>query len=494
MICLNWSRPSKIGAESSYVADQADLIDHVAAPSHGSYSFPSSSFVESDGFRIDAAHFNPEFLGALKSLYESGMRIERLGDITRDVFIPPRFKRVYVEDSSYGVPFIQGGQIVNYQLPDLKYLSRSIDRLERWTIEAGWLLVSCSGTIGRITVCPPEWDGWAASQHVLRIVPDEERCSSGYLSLFLASPLGQVQMTANSYGAVVDELTEEQAKSILVPLPELDVDKELIRTLDAKIRESLGHRSAAISLWNSAVDSLRPPHSFSQESNWFSFPVHQLQNGDHRFDAGNFNPSLFHALGLLAETETVPLGDVAEVFMPGRFKRVYVGQDHGVPFIQGSHLPQFQAEGVKYLSKEHQDVDNLQLEEGWLLVTRSGTVGRVTLCPQEWDGWAASEHIIRIIVNEERCPPGYLCTFLASPLGQAQLSASIYGAVVDELTEEQVRQILVPVPRSKSSWDSLWSIDSTMRKATELRSKAVAIARICESELSKRLGVALHVK
>jgi hypothetical protein len=40
---------------------------------------------------------------------------------------------------------------------------------------------------------------------------------------------------------------------------------------------------------------------------------------------------------------------------------------------------------------------------------------------------------------------GYLATYLASPIGQAQLTAQVYGAVVDELTEEQASSVRVPV-------------------------------------------------
>ena len=43
---------------------------------------------------------------------------------------------------------------------------------------------------------------------------------------------------------------------------------------------------------------------------------------------------------------------------------------------------------------------------------------------------------------------GYLFTFLASDLGCVQLAHQIYGAVVDELTEDQVRNVVVPLPRT----------------------------------------------
>lgn len=173
------------------------------------------------------------------------MRVHRLGDLTKKVFIPPRFKRTYV-DPDFGIPFLQGSHVVQFQPDDTKYLSRRAhDRLERWIIRDGWILVTCSGTVGRVTMCPPDWDGWAASQHIMRVVPDEDKCPSGYLYSFLASSFGHVQLTANRYGAVVDELTEEHAKEILVPMPETAADWEIVDAINTDMFTAMKKRTEA---------------------------------------------------------------------------------------------------------------------------------------------------------------------------------------------------------------------------------------------------------
>lgn len=210
-----------------------------------SYTLPSGFLTESEEVRLDAGRYNPRLIKAIHILRESGRRLEHLVDITDSVFIPPRFKRVYVE-AKHGVPFLQGSHVVHFQPADLKYLSRSSHKLERWIVHEGWLLVTCSGTIGRTMICPPEWDGWAASQHILRIVPNEKKCPAGYLCAFLSSPFGQAQLTANIYGAVVDELTEEQAGGILVPMPRTASDSRLVRAIDRGMREATELKSQAV--------------------------------------------------------------------------------------------------------------------------------------------------------------------------------------------------------------------------------------------------------
>ena len=214
----------------------------------------------------------------------------------------------------------------------------------------------------------------------------------------------------------------------------------------------------------------------------YSLPLRVLTDSlECRFDAGHFSPEFLNALNTLKQSglKLERLGNIVEaVNLPNRFKRIYVDPEAGLPFLQGSHVVHFQPADVKYLSPaSHKDINLIVVRAGWLLITRSGTVGRVTLCPQEWDGWAASEHIIRIIPDEEKCLAGYLCSFLESPLGQVQLSAKIHGAVVDELTDAQVKNVLVPIPTKKKDLKLVRSIDASMKQAIELKSQAVVAAQ-----------------
>ena len=221
------------------------------------FSIFSSILRNTNTLRIDASHYNPSLHKVREILQQSEMTLKSLGAITSRVFIPPRFKRIYV-DQSHGIPFLQGSHIPHFQPADVKYLSRTAHKkLERWIIEAGWILVTCSGTIGRTTLCPEEWDKWAASQHILRIVPNEAECPSGYLYSFLASPFGHIQLTAHVYGAVVDELTEEQAKNVIVPLPATNEQRKAMSLIDQHAKEAIRLKSKAVAMASEAMNRMQ---------------------------------------------------------------------------------------------------------------------------------------------------------------------------------------------------------------------------------------------
>ena len=150
-----------------------------------------------------------------------------LGTIAADIVVAPRFKRIYVE-REYGVPFLQGSHIPQLMPRDVQYLSRTETKnLERWIIREGWVLVTCSGTIGRVAVATQRQNGRAASQHILRIMPDVKRTHAGYVAAFLMTPYGRHQLTSKIYGGVVDELTAADTRAVLIPDPPHAVHDEI---------------------------------------------------------------------------------------------------------------------------------------------------------------------------------------------------------------------------------------------------------------------------
>lgn len=211
------------------------------------------------------------------------------------------------------------------------------------------------------------------------------------------------------------------------------------------------------------------------------------QSPECRLDATFYNGAVIEGLAALEKTgmELTTVGDLTErVFIPNRFKRNYVDSAHGVPFLRGSHIIHFRPDDMKYLSKTtHTNMGGLLVRKGWILITRSGTVGRVALVTSQWDGWAATEDLFRV-VPKAGCPVGYLAAFLDSPLGQLQLSRQVFGAVIDHLTEDHIRSVRVPMPANKDQREWVAGIDKDARAAADARATAVAMADSVDTTLA----------
>jgi type I restriction-modification system DNA methylase subunit len=174
---------------------------------------------------------------------------------------------------------------------------------------------------------------------------------------------------------------------------------------------------------------------------------------DRRLNAAYYHPKttgLRTKLKKAASTyEVKRLGDVVErIWCPGRFKRNYVeGGDGGVPFLGGSNITQFFVTTEKFLHPEDPRLGELVVEPGLILITRSGSTGIVSRVPEAWDGWAISEHVIRVKPKEALLSGDYLEAFLRSQYGKQLLQGGIFGSVIDEITPEYVGDLMIPIPR-----------------------------------------------
>jgi len=221
------------------------------------FSLDSAWVSGSEGARFDASYYNPRAAHAIETLKRSGLTIKPLGEVTQRIFIPPRFKRIYVGPDQ-GIPFLQGSHVVHFQPADLKYVSKTAHKdLGPWLIHSGWLLVTRSGTIGRVTIAADRWDGWAASEHIMRVVPDPASpCLPGYIYAFLNSPIGQAQLTARIYGAVVDEITEDHGRGVLIPVPTTAAEVAQVKTINDQALKAIMRLSEAAKLADESVQAI----------------------------------------------------------------------------------------------------------------------------------------------------------------------------------------------------------------------------------------------
>ena len=189
--------------------------------------------------------------------------------------------------------------------------------------------------------------------------------------------------------------------------------------------------------------------NISPAKNW-SLSVDRVFAQDRlRFDASFFDPVVDAHMEMLESRHTKCLSDLATLVLPGRFERIWaVDEEHGKPYLNATDLLTLFSLGipsqVRYLSpKTDTNLDNLVIREGWLLMTCSGTIGRVYHVPARLDGWAATHDLIRIIPNSPNMT-GYLYAWCTTSVAQAQILSHTHGGQINHVTEQQVGKLLVP--------------------------------------------------
>ena len=159
---------------------------------------------------------------------------------------------------------------------------------------------------------------------------------------------------------------------------------------------------------------------------WTSVSIQEIVEKDIRLEA-----SVYGIQGRKAREDfkknkwdIVPLGDefILHAFYLGRFKRIYVEGNNGVPFILPSQITEVYPKPIKFISSTSNiDIESTRVKRGQVLLTRSGTVGVTSYVSKTLENLSLSDDVIRIETKEY---PGYVYTYLKSKLiTMGQLSA-----------------------------------------------------------------------
>lgn len=139
--------------------------------------------------------------------------------------------------------------------------------------------------------------------------------------------------------------------------------------------------------------------------------------------------------------------EALELFKGNIHKRVYVSSpEAGLTFLSASDLFKADTETRTYVSKKYSPyLKELELQKGWIFITRSGTLGKVVFTNKEHEGKIGTDDLVRIKPANRKLREGFLYALLASKYGFGLLTQSGYGGVVKHIEPHHIENIEIPV-------------------------------------------------
>jgi len=421
----------------------------------------SLSDVLKHGLRLDGGFLNADGWHARAHLKNNKWPLVRIvgNNGIANAFHRPRFRRIWVNKP--GIPLIQPSRVTEIHPKPNGYISKhTATDIEALKVKAGQILLTCSGAVGQCSLVSDTLNGQFFSHDLIRITCKKEE-DTGYLYAYLRTKTGNALIQSSEYGAVISHIEPNHLESIPIPNPPSALKK---RIHDLVIR-SYALRDKANSLLDAAeqifcaalklppLDKLHTAH-FDKSADLRSYTVN-LSDYSGRLDASYHVPITYSILRHMKKeaAEITTVGDVRisrRIILPNRFPRVYIQEGQGgVPSFGGKQIHELDPANKKHLSRKHHKERikcELALDENMVMITRSGTIGKVTIVPKHWAGWTANEHIIRIVPAAPEIA-GYLYVFLQSDYGRELITRFTYGAVVNEIDDSHVARIPVPLLR-----------------------------------------------
>ena len=210
---------------------------------------------------------------------------------------------------------------------------------------------------------------------------------------------------------------------------------------------------------------------------WCSVPLSDVISRGKRLEASVFDVEAkqahntiqngkYQCVQLLGDT-----GIIKKAYYPGRFKRIYCEKPNGEAFYLPSQMTDIYPKAEKYISKLTKcDISELKLKTNTLLLTRSGTIGTISLVSKTLEGKVYSDDVIRVTFKSV-VDLGYTYAFLKSKTGNIVLQTNGYGSVITHLEPEHLQETYIP----NAPFEIKENIHNLIMKSYELRDESNAL-------------------
>lgn len=423
--------------------------------------------VKSAGIRLDAPVHLSDGILAKRLIRNSPYHLLKIGDVAERVWHAGRWRRVYVTNPEHGITLLGSSAILKSDLSNEKMISlKYTDDIEDKKLQKGWTLISCSGTIGNCA--------FANAQH-----PEKQ----GLVYAYLASKYGYSMLTQGTFGSVIQHIEPQNVEAI--PIPEFPDTFQ--QEVDDLIQESARLREEAADALEEAVRYFDEKYSIKDGlTKCFSLKLSQLKLG---IAAYNNNLEVDEFIDKYKK-DSIRLKDItSKIFAPPMFKHIYLDKNNGFPFMTGSELTQFNLRYYRWLSPRGvKDIKDYIVNKGTLLLYKSGTtdggiLGNVFIADKKLDGCCLSDHVIRIVFNDEDMAY-WAFAFLKSKGAVKMLQRLATGTMIPFITPERISEIQIPIP--DNNYDKIVKlVDNYIELNSQSKENETRAIRMVEQEIEK---------
>lgn len=450
--------------------------------------------------RFDASYHLSDGVLSRQIVQRAPYPVTSVGVASSKIFHAGRWKRAYVSNSQTGVSLVGSSDMLKADLRSLKLISRKFtpDFTDK-KLEKGWILVSCSGTIGNSVFTTKEHSEKLASQHVMRIVPND-KLKAGYVYAFLSTCYGYNLLTQGTFGAVIQHIEPANISSIPIPV----MPEEFQIQIDNRIQNASTLREDAAALIADAERKLKEATGLDNltvdDYDYFgprndARPVSTHAVNIKEIGTVSFN-AFCHSRRINQLRSRIPnsvrIKDVlvgGDTFSTGSFPRVEVKEGNGVMLINQSDIFDTIVKG-KWISKRKVNLANNLVTYGEVLIAGVGTLGenetfcRAIFANEDLVGQLISGEFIRMKCND-KMPAGYLFSWLNSDYGFRLIRSTHSGTKLCRPIPSLFLQIPVPVIDK----DKMDEIDLMIRTAFTKRHQANTLEKeaiqMIENEIDK---------
>lgn len=372
------------------------------------------------------------------------------------------------DQSPEGIRLVQTGNIGVGEYKDksdkARYVSLStFDRLKCTEVVPGDCLVSrLPEPVGRACIVPDLGQRMITGVDCSIIRFRKDEMETEFFTYYSQAPEYLDDVAKLITGTTRDRISRSNLGSIPIPVPPKDVRQRIVTKLDAAfgaLREAEGHvernRANARELFESYLNG-----AFEGKEGW----------------------------------EEVRLGDLIDIQNGYAFKSdEYTDQGHFLMRISNVQDGRITLDSPKYVAIDEPRKERFILDEGDILVSLTGNIGRVGIVKAEHLPAALNQRVARVTIRErKRIQHSFLFFFLRSSFFREHLQNAGHGAAQQNVSTSEMAEVRFNLPPFEEQQQVMQALEAIQEKTAELEATYQQKLRELEGLKKGLLGAAFR--
>ena len=210
-----------------------------------------------------------------------------------------------------------------------------------------------------------------------------------------------------------------------------------------------------------------------------SLSQQEIQENDYFLDCSRYvlDPKQKKVLALLNKSETVALGDIADLVRGLPFKTK--DGDYRILEVTTGDLNDIGdiSRPTKEVKVSKEDFDKSKsgvLQPNDIVLVIQGSAGKLGIIPEVVPSmgdeyWMVSKPAIAIRANSEKVDPRYLYAYLSSDVGQTQLLGITQGAAIANISLKELRDLPIILPSLEEQQQAAALVDESRKVQKEIQ-------------------------
>lgn len=373
------------------------------------------------------------------------------------LFKGPMFRRVVTSDPRSGLPYVTATDLEQAEVRPAVYLSfLHGDLLDRLSLQKDTIVISRSGVnLGKAFYVRQDMERLAASDDLIRVVPDRDQVPAGYLFAYLDCRFGRTALRKSTHGGSVRHIEPAGIASLRVPrlsqTEEREIDELVVGA--SKLLSSHAQRLNEATLSIEEMSGLSNLQAAQSELEADRLGWSEIYSDEASLRPLNFDPRAEIIRERVLRGKHSLLGNLCDQnYFRGKqiFKREDASKEEGVLLLGQRAAFRLMPEG-RFLSRRSVEKSRLRVPAGTVLIPSHGTLGarelycRALVVTPGMASYAYSGDFFRCVALPEEINPGYLYAYLRSRYAFQLLRSISSGGKQQELSSQ--RMAVFPVPR-----------------------------------------------